>query len=151
MKSESVFPKHFWSFLYCSEALEKAKNEIEGDIEENKEAIEELKKWQTEIKKDKETICEVFKVGCVSPMVISSKFRIGQYWDDNHWEDAPQFTMGDLSRSRSGSWPRIGLEQFSKRVEIGRFLGPDDLNLPKKPMPIEAAHFTRQNIRPLVN
>ena len=46
--------------LYFSEALEKAKNEIEGDIEENKEAIEELKKWQTEIKKDKETICEVF-------------------------------------------------------------------------------------------
>ena len=45
--------------LYFSEALEKAKNEIEGDIEENKEAIEELKKWQTEIKKDKETICEV--------------------------------------------------------------------------------------------
>jgi len=43
-----------------NEALEKAKNEIEGDIEENKEAIEELKKWQTEIKKDKETICEVF-------------------------------------------------------------------------------------------
>merc|ERR1712126_86092 len=41
-----------------NEALEKAKNEIEGDIEENKEAIEELKKWQTEIKKDKETICE---------------------------------------------------------------------------------------------
>merc|ERR1712168_1512472 len=41
-----------------TEALEKAKNEIEGDIEENKEAIEELKKWQTEIKKDKETICE---------------------------------------------------------------------------------------------
>merc|ERR1712168_534459 len=34
-----------------NEALEKAKNEIE-------EAIEELKKWQTEIKKDKETICE---------------------------------------------------------------------------------------------
>ena len=46
---------------YFSEALDKAKNEIEGDIEENKEAIEELKKWQTEIKKDKETICEVFK------------------------------------------------------------------------------------------
>ena len=46
--------------VYFSEALEKAKNEIEGDIEENKEAIEELKKWQTEIKKDKETICEVF-------------------------------------------------------------------------------------------
>ena len=46
--------------LCFSEALEKAKNEIEGDIEENKEAIEELKKWQTEIKKDKETICEVF-------------------------------------------------------------------------------------------
>ena len=44
---------------YFSEALEKAKNEIEGDIEENKEAIAELKKWQTEIKKDKETICEV--------------------------------------------------------------------------------------------
>jgi len=41
-----------------NEALEKAKNEIEGDIEENKEAIAELKKWQTEIKKDKETICE---------------------------------------------------------------------------------------------
>merc|ERR1712168_1619890 len=41
-----------------TEALEKAKNEIEGDIKENKEAIEELKKWQTEIKKDKETICE---------------------------------------------------------------------------------------------
>merc|ERR1712212_276760 len=41
-----------------TEALEKAKNEIEGDIEENKEAIEELKKWQTEIKKDKEPICE---------------------------------------------------------------------------------------------
>ena len=39
--------------LYFSEALEKAKNEIKGDIEE-------LKKWQTEIKKDKETICEVF-------------------------------------------------------------------------------------------
>merc|ERR1712212_770467 len=39
-------------------ALETEKNEIEGDIEENKEAIEELKKWQTEIKKDKETICE---------------------------------------------------------------------------------------------
>ena len=45
--------------LYFSEALEKAKNEIEGDIEENKEAIEELKKWQTEIKNDKEIICEV--------------------------------------------------------------------------------------------
>ena len=45
--------------LHFSEALEKAKNEIEGDIEENKEAIAELKKWQTEIKKDKETICEV--------------------------------------------------------------------------------------------
>ena len=75
--------------LYFSEALEKAKNEIEGDIEENKEAIEELKKWQTEIKKDKETICEVFKVGCVSPMVISSEFHMGQYWDDDHREDAP--------------------------------------------------------------
>ena len=46
--------------FHFSEALEKAKNEIEGDIEENKEAIAELKKWQTEIKKDKETICEVF-------------------------------------------------------------------------------------------
>ena len=64
--------------FHFSEALEKAKNEIEGDIEENKEAIEELKKWQTEIKKDKETICEVFdKVGCVFPMVIPSEFRMG--------------------------------------------------------------------------
>ena len=60
MKSKSVLPKTFIIILYFSEALEKAKNEIEGDIEENKEAIEELKKWQTEIKKDKETICEVF-------------------------------------------------------------------------------------------
>lgn len=60
MKSKSVFSKNLIIVLYFSEALEKAKNEIEGDIEENKEAIEELKKWQTEIKKDKETICEVF-------------------------------------------------------------------------------------------
>ena len=31
------------------------------------------------------------KVGSISPMVNSSEFRIGQYRDDDHREDAPQF------------------------------------------------------------
>ena len=31
------------------------------------------------------------KVGCIFPLVISSEFRMGQYRDDNHREDAPHF------------------------------------------------------------
>ena len=31
------------------------------------------------------------KVGCVLPMVIWSKFRMGQYRDDNHREEASKF------------------------------------------------------------
>ena len=33
------------------------------------------------------------KVGRVFPMVIWPEFRMGQYWDDDHREDAPQFNM----------------------------------------------------------
>ena len=33
----------------------------------------------------------LFKLECVLTMVIWSEFRIGQYRDDDHWEDAPQF------------------------------------------------------------
>ena len=32
------------------------------------------------------------KVECIFPIVISSEFRIGQYRDDDHREDAPLFT-----------------------------------------------------------
>merc|ERR1712133_298533 len=41
--------------------MSQVRTELERNLQlaiENKEAIEELKKWQTEIKKDKETICE---------------------------------------------------------------------------------------------
>ena len=31
------------------------------------------------------------KVGCAFPMVISSKFRMRQYIDGDHREEAPQF------------------------------------------------------------
>ena len=37
--------------------------------------------------------CWKSKVGCVFPMVISFEFRMGQYWDDDHREDAPQFMI----------------------------------------------------------
>ena len=37
------------------------------------------------------TETDYFKVGCVLPMVISSEFRMGQYWEDDPQEDAPQF------------------------------------------------------------
>ena len=30
-------------------------------------------------------------MGCAFPMVFSSEFRMGQYRDDNHQEDAPHF------------------------------------------------------------
>ena len=33
------------------------------------------------------------KVGCVSLMAISSEFRMGKYWDDDHREDAPHFSL----------------------------------------------------------
>ena len=33
-----------------------------------------------------------YKVGCVFPMVIWSEFRMEQYKDDHHREDAPLFT-----------------------------------------------------------
>ena len=33
------------------------------------------------------------KMGCVFPMVILSEFRIGQYGDDDHWDDAPHFNF----------------------------------------------------------
>ena len=36
---------------------------------------------------------EVIKVGSVFPMVISSEFRMRQYIDDDHREDAPHFTV----------------------------------------------------------
>ena len=32
------------------------------------------------------------KVGCIFPMIILSEFRMGQYRDDDHREDAPHFT-----------------------------------------------------------
>ena len=35
----------------------------------------------------------IFKVGCISPMVIGSELRIGQYKHDGHREDAPHFTI----------------------------------------------------------
>ena len=38
-----------------------------------------------------------YKVGCIFPMVIWSEFRMGQYWDDDHREDAPQFTFNDMA------------------------------------------------------
>ena len=31
------------------------------------------------------------KIGCIFPMVISSGFRMGQYRDDDHREDASHF------------------------------------------------------------
>ena len=34
-----------------------------------------------------------FKVGCVFQMVIWSEFRMGQYSDDDHREDAPHFMV----------------------------------------------------------
>ena len=34
-----------------------------------------------------------YKEGCIFPMVISSEFRLAQYWDDDHREDAFQFTL----------------------------------------------------------
>ena len=34
---------------------------------------------------------KVNKVGCAFPMVIWSEFRMGQYRDDDHREDAPHF------------------------------------------------------------
>ena len=33
------------------------------------------------------------KVGCIFSMVIWSEFRVGQYRDDDHLEDAPQFNI----------------------------------------------------------
>ena len=33
------------------------------------------------------------KVGCVFPIVIGSEFRIQQYRDDDHREDAPYFKI----------------------------------------------------------
>ena len=42
------------------------------------------------------TIYGPFKVGSVFTMVISSEFRMGQYCNDDHWEDAPQFMVSIL-------------------------------------------------------
>ena len=36
---------------------------------------------------------KVYKVGCVFPMVIRSEFRMGQYRDNDHHEDALHFTF----------------------------------------------------------
>ena len=38
------------------------------------------------------SVIEVPYVGCVLPIVIMSKFRIGQHRDQDYWEDAPHFT-----------------------------------------------------------
>ena len=36
------------------------------------------------------------EVGCIFPMVISSEFRMGQYRDDDHCEDAPHFILNSV-------------------------------------------------------
>ena len=36
------------------------------------------------------------EVGCIFPMVISSEFRMGQYRDDDHSEDAPHFILNSV-------------------------------------------------------
>ena len=39
----------------------------------------------------KERFLQLYKVGYIFPMVVSSEFRRGQYRDDDHQEDAPHF------------------------------------------------------------
>merc|ERR1711931_427147 len=84
----------------------------EGDIEENKEAIEELKKWQTEIKKDKETICE-------------SLAKMNKDADDQHQVDtearANQIVMLTTDKIKAQSEDesiRIDLNNLKKTHEL---------------------------------
>ena len=37
------------------------------------------------------------KAGCIFPLVISCEFRMTQYRDDDHREDAPQFTFNRVT------------------------------------------------------
>ena len=41
----------------------------------------------------------IYKVGRVFPMVIWSEFRLGEYRDDDHREDAPHFNIGCIIHS----------------------------------------------------
>ena len=47
----------------------------------------------------------IHKVGCIFPMVISSEFRMGQYRDDDHREDASHFS---IRLSRGHGIPGVG-------------------------------------------
>ena len=55
-------------------------------------------KNQSSIKE--EFICNIDKVGCIFPMVISSEFRMRQHRDDDHRDDAPHFIIFMISKSR---------------------------------------------------
>ena len=46
------------------------------------------------------SLIQVTKVGRILPMVISPEFRMGQYRDDDHREDAPHFisTLNEIIR-----------------------------------------------------
>ena len=52
------------------------------------------------------------KVGCIFPMVISSEFRMGQYRDDDHREDAPHFMNPKAKPDRETIFWPVFLPEF---------------------------------------
>ena len=60
-------------------------------IIDRKEALQKL--INLFIRYSKVNIYPIYKVGCVSQKVISSEFRMGEYGDGDHREDALHFTF----------------------------------------------------------
>ena len=58
----------------------------------------------------------VSKVGCIFPMVIWSEFRMRQYRDDDHPEDAPHFRIQPILKifwkNLKKYWPWRAVETF---------------------------------------
>ena len=58
--------------------------------------------------------CRNIKWG-IFPMVIWPEFRMVEYWDDDHHEDAPQFTQGRFKFLPSAS---SKIEKSSSLVQL---------------------------------
>ena len=62
----------------------------------------------------------IFKVGCISPMVIWSELRIGQYKHDGYREDAPHFTIWLLKNSLiKPNWSYFTWAEMTNHHSVG--------------------------------
>ena len=72
------------------------------------------------------------KVGCIFPMVISSEFRMGQYRDVDHQENAPQFIKYYLTNTNTLSKTSFWLESTTPMTNTNYYSYCRYKDLPRK-------------------